>query len=301
MSWLTLVVEADAAYAESLSESLLELGALSVDVHDAQAGTDAEQPVFGEPVSGAAVQPPPSLWAHNSITALFPEDARPEEVLRRAVQAVGLAQMPAYRIDTLADTDWVRLTQSQFDPIRISDRLWIVPTWHTPSDPAAINIALDPGLAFGTGSHPTTQLCLRWMDAHLKGGERVLDYGCGSGILAIAAMKLGAASAIGVDLDPQAVQASRDNAAANRVVAHFYLPDEAPQFEADVVVANILTNPLKVLAPLLAASTRGGGRLVLSGILESQAGEIRRIYGEWFDFAEPTMEDGWVCLSGVKR
>jgi ribosomal protein L11 methyltransferase len=296
MSWLTLTVQADEAYAESLSEALLELGALSVDVHDAQAGTEAEQPVFGEPD-----QPPPSLWAHNTLTALFPDDADPEDALRHAVQAAGLAQMPAYRIDTLADNDWVRLTQAQFDPIRISGRLWIVPTWHTPSDPGAINIVLDPGLAFGTGSHPTTQLCLRWLDANLKGGETLLDYGCGSGILAIAAMKLGARSVIGVDLDPQAVQASRDNAAANQVVAHFYLPDEAPRFEADVVVANILTNPLKVLAPLLASSARRGGRIVLSGILSAQAAEIRQIYGEWFDFDEPNVEDGWVCLSGVKR
>ncbi len=303
MSWLTLTVQADEVYADALSEALLELGALSVDVHDAQAGTEAERPVFGEPAPGGA-QPeagPPALWAHNTVTALFPDDADPEEALRSAVQAAGLPEMPAYRIDTLADNDWVRLTQAQFEPIRISDRLWIVPTWHTPSDPAAINIVLDPGLAFGTGSHPTTQLCLRWLDANIRGGETVLDYGCGSGILAIAAMKLGAGSAIGVDLDPQAVQASRDNAAANDVIAHFYLPDEAPGGQADVVVANILTNPLKVLAPLLAAAARAGGRIVLSGILESQADEVRRIYGAWFDFGPASMEDGWVCLSGVKR
>lgn len=296
MSWLTLTVQADEAYAEALSEALLEQGALSVDVHDAQAGTEAERPVFGEPD-----QPPPALWAHNSITALFPQDADPAEALQRAVQALGLSAAPGYRIDTLEDNDWVRLTQSQFEPIRISERLWIVPTWHVPSDPAAVNIVLDPGLAFGTGSHPTTQLCLRWLDANIRGGEKVLDYGCGSGILAIAAMKLGAGAAIGVDLDPQAVQSSRDNASANDVVAHFYLPDDAPAGEADVVVANILTNPLKVLAPLLAASARRGGRLVLSGILEAQADDIRAIYGAWFDFDPPAVQDGWVCLSGVKR
>jgi len=296
MSWLTLIVDADVACAESLSEALLEAGALSVDVHDAEAGTELEQPVFGEPD-----QPPPSLWAHNRITALFPQDAPVEALLRRAAQAAGLTEAPHYRIETLADSDWVRQTQAQFDPIRISQRLWIVPTWHTPTDPDAINIVLDPGLAFGTGSHPTTQLCLRWLDQHLRRGESVLDYGCGSGILAIAAMKLGAASVIGVDLDPQAIQARRDNAIANQVAAHFYLPDEAPQIQADVVVANILTNPLKLLAPLLAGSTRSGGQIALSGILSGQAEEVQQIYGQWFDFKPPIVEDGWVCLSGVKR
>lgn len=305
VNWLTLIVEADAVYAETLSDALLERGALSVDVQDAQAGTADERPVFGEPIPGGGAQesglPPPELWARNIVTALFPGDADPETALGQAVQAVGLERTPPHRIESLADDDWVRRTQSQFEPIRISDRLWIVPTWHTPSDPAAVNIVLDPGLAFGTGSHPTTQLCLRWLDANITGGESILDYGCGSGILAIAAMKLGAGSATGVDLDPQAVQASRDNAAANDVVAQFFLPDDAPGGEADVVVANILTNPLRLLAPLLASHARRGGRIVLSGILEAQADDIREIYGEWFDFDPPNVEDGWVCLSGVKR
>ena len=193
----------------------------------------------------------------------------------------------------MEDNDWVRLTQAQFEPIRISQRLWIVPTWHTPSDPGALNITLDPGLAFGTGSHPTTRLCLRWLDANIRGGESVLDYGCGSGILAIAALKLGAASAAGVDVDAQAVQSSRDNAAANRVAAHFFLPDDAPRQQADIVVANILTNPLKLLAPLLASSARPGGRIVLSGILEEQADDVANLYAQWFDLAPAIVEDGW--------
>ena len=296
MSWLTLTVDADADDADGLSEALMELGALSVDVHDASAGTIGERPIFGEPD-----EPPPSLWAHNRITALFAPDVQIEELLHRAVQAAGLAKMPAYHVATLEDNDWVRLTQSQFEPIRISQRLWIVPTWHTPSDPSAINIVLDPGLAFGTGSHPTTQLCLRWLDNNLHQGESVLDYGCGSGILAIAALKLGAASAIGVDVDAQAIQASRDNAEANQVTAQFYLPDEAPKCQADIVVANILTNPLKLLAPLLAGSVRQGGRIALSGILSAQAEEVMQIYKQWFDLEPPIVEDGWVCLSGIKR
>ena len=200
MAWLSLIVNADAQDAEALSEALMELGALSVDVHDAHADTVDERPIFGEPG-----EPPPSLWQQNRLTALFPAEAPVESLLQQAAEAAGLAQLPSHHIETLEDNDWVRLTQSQFDPIRISARLWIVPTWHTPSDPAAINIVLDPGMAFGTGSHPTTQLCLRWLDANIKGGESVLDYGCGSGILAIAALKLGAGRTIGVDVDPQAV------------------------------------------------------------------------------------------------
>ena len=296
MSWLTLTVTTSASQADILSEALLELGALSVDVHDADADTPDEQAIFGEPG-----EPPPHLWPHNRVTALFAENAPVDAIMLEAAHAIGLAQPPAYRTDTLEDNDWVRLTQAQFSPIPISQRLWIVPTWHTPSDPAAINITLDPGLAFGTGSHPTTRLCLRWLDAHLQGGESVLDYGCGSGILAIAALKLGAASATGVDVDAQAVQASRDNAAANQVTAQFCLPDAAPQQQADIVVANILTNPLKVLAPLLAVATRQGGQIVLSGILSEQAEDVMRVYAQWFDLKPPVMEDGWACLSGVKR
>jgi len=296
MPWLTLTVTASEQQAETLSDALLELGALSVDVHDADADTPDEQAIFGEPG-----EPAPHLWSHNRVTALFAEDARIDVVMQEAAHAIGLEQPPAYHTETLADNDWVRLTQSQFNPIPISQRLWIVPTWHTPSDPTAINITLDPGLAFGTGSHPTTRLCLRWLDAHLQGGESVLDYGCGSGILAIAALKLGAACATGVDVDAQAVQSSRDNAAANQVTAQFCLPDAAPQQQADIVVANILTNPLMILAPLLAAATCQGGQIVLSGILSEQAEDVLRVYAQWFDLKPPVMEDGWACLSGVKR
>lgn len=296
MAWLTLTVNADVEHADVLSEALLELGALSVDVHDADADTPAEQAIFGEPG-----EPPAHLWRHNRVTALFAENAPIDAIMQEAARNIGLAQPPAYSIATLEDDDWVRLTQSQFNPIRISQRLWIVPTWHAPSDPDAINITLDPGLAFGTGSHPTTRLCLRWLDANIKGGEHVLDYGCGSGILAIAALKLGAASATGVDVDAQAVQASRDNAAANHVAAQFYLPDDAPEQQADIVVANILTNPLKVLAPLLANAVRQGGHIALSGILGEQAADVVKIYAQWFDLKPAIVEDGWACLSGIKR
>jgi ribosomal protein L11 methyltransferase len=297
MPWLTLTVDTDAQHAEALSEALLELGALSVDLLDADAGTPDEQAIFGEP--GEA---PPGVWQHNRVSALFDDDRDVPAILRAAANKIGLKDLPEHRIETLADNDWVRLTQSQFEPIRISARLWIVPTWHEPSDPGAVNIVLDPGLAFGTGSHPTTRLCLRWLDDNLRGGESVLDYGCGSGILAIAALKLGAARAVGVDVDSQAVTASRDNAAANRVEnVRFYLPDEAPQGSYDLVVANILTNPLRMLAPLLANAARQGGQIVLSGILEEQAQDVMNIYRQWFDLNAPIFEEGWACLSGRKR
>ena len=295
MSWLSLTVNADAAYAESLSEALLELGALSVDMHDADADTPLENAIFGEPG-----EPTSSLWSHNSVTALFSAEANVASILQQAATAVGLKQIPTHQITTLQDNDWVRLTQSQFNPIRISPRLWIVPTWHTPVDKAAINIVLDPGLAFGTGSHPTTRLCLRWLDENIQAGESVLDYGCGSGILAIAAMKLGAGHAVGIDVDAQAVQSSRDNALANQVVAVFTLPEGSPQ-PADIVVANILTNPLKMLAPLLAGATRQGGRIVLSGVLSEQAADVAQIYSQWFKLNPTVSEDGWACLSGIKK
>ncbi len=297
MAWLTLIVETDADHAEALSEALLELGALSVDLLDADADTPDEQAIFGEPG-----EPPPGVWQHNRVSALFEADLDVGAILKEAAARIGLSDLPEHRIETLADNDWVRLTQSQFDPIRISPRLWIVPTWHTPTDPQAINIALDPGLAFGTGSHPTTRLCLRWLDANIKGGESVLDYGCGSGILAIAALKLGAARAVGVDVDSQAVRASRDNASANQAEnVQFFLPDDAPHERYDVVVANILTNPLRMLAPLLANAARPGGQIVLSGILEEQAQDVMNIYQQWFDMTAPVFEDGWACLSGTRR
>lgn len=297
MAWLTLIADTDAEHAEALSDALLELGALSVDLLDADADTPDEQAIFGEPG-----EPPPGVWQHNRVSALFDADEDVVAILRQAADRVGLKELPEHRVEELADNDWVRLTQSQFEPIPISPRLWIVPTWHEPTDPAAINIALDPGLAFGTGSHPTTRLCLRWLDGNIGGGESVLDYGCGSGILAIAALKLGAARAIGVDVDVQAVIASRDNAAANNVSdVQFYQPNNAPKDTYDVVVANILTNPLRILAPLLANAAKPGGRIVLSGILQEQAQDVMDIYAEWFDLNPPVFEDGWSCLSGTKR
>jgi ribosomal protein L11 methyltransferase len=296
MAWQSLRITAREDSAEALSEALLELGALSVSLEDAHAGTEDEQAIFGEPG-----EPPAGVWQNSIVSALFAPEADIAAIVAQAGEAAQLQQTPAYSVETLAEQDWVRLTQSQFEPIRISPRLWVVPTWHSAPDPAAINLVLDPGLAFGTGSHPTTRLCLQWLDSNIKGGELVLDYGCGSGILAVAAAKLGAGRVIGVDIDPQAIPASIANANQNDVAAEFHLPDAAPAVEADIVVANILTNPLRVLAPLLAAATRAGGRLVLSGILTEQSAMVADAYQPWFDLQEFGREDGWVCLTATKR
>ncbi len=296
MSWLSLKIEANEQSAGLLSDALLDLGALSAGIEDADAETERERPIFGEPG-----EPVDSLWQHSIVSGLFSEDADIPAILAEAATAAGLAEAPRYRVDKVEEQDWVRLTQSQFDPIRISQRLWIIPTWHTAPDPDAINLILDPGLAFGTGSHPTTHLCLQWLERNIRGGESVLDYGCGSGILAITARKLGAGRVQGVDIDPQAVAASRQNAEQNQVEAEFGLPDTAPKIQVDIVVANILANPLKVLAPALAQAVRPGGRIVLSGILAPQAEETLAIYRQWFEVEAAGELDGWVCLAGTKR
>lgn len=295
MPWQELRITANSAHAEALSDALFDLGALSVSIEDAAAGTSAEKPIFGEPG-----EPVEQLWDNSVVVALLEETADADLMATAAAAATGLAQ-PAYQVQRVEEQDWVRLTQSQFEPIPISPRLWITPTWHECPDPAAVNIQLDPGLAFGTGSHPTTRLCLQWLDRALHVGESVMDYGCGSGILAIAAKKLGAGDTQGVDIDPQAMIASRQNAEQNEVSIDFFLPDQEPAREYDVVIANILTNPLKALAPLLSGKVRTGGRIALSGILEEQADEVMAIYGQWFDFVPPVAAEGWVCLSGTKK
>lgn len=281
-------------FTEAVSDALIEAGALSVVIEDANAGTVHEQPVFGEPDMEQR------LWEHNVISALFDEHVDVMQIVAEVSANTGV-KINDCCIKTLAEQDWVRLTQAQFTPIQISERLWIIPTWHDAPRADAINLRLDPGLAFGTGSHPTTHLCLQWLDNHLRGGEQVLDYGCGSGILTIAALKLGANSAIGVDIDPQAVGASRDNAIQNQVAADFYLPEELPEDEFDIVVANILANPLRMLGQMLAARTKVGGSIVLSGILAEQTTEMSQIYSQWFELNEPIYEQGWACLSGTKR
>lgn len=296
MAWLALEVNVGAAQVEALSEALLEEGALSVDVADALAGTDLETPIFREPGEDAD-----QVFALNRVIALFDTSVDTEAAYRRACAAAGLEATADRKIATVAEQDWVRTTQDQFQPIQVSSRLWIVPTWHKVPDSGAINVVLDPGLAFGTGSHPTTRLCLDWLDRHLIAGQSVVDYGCGSGILAIAAARLGAGRVTGVDIDPQAVTASRYNAVQNRVAATFVAADEPLPAPADVVIANILSSPLRVLAPLLAELTVAGGKVVLSGILPPQVQDLLSAYAPWFEMESPALEDGWVRLAGTRR
>jgi ribosomal protein L11 methyltransferase len=295
MAWQSLKIEAGADTAEALSDALMAMGALSVGIEDADAETPDELPIFGEPGIGE-----PGVWRRNVVSALFETGPDLNAVAHKAAAEAGIGTLN-YSIESVPEQDWVRATQSQFDPIHVADRLWIVPSWHTAPQPDAVNIVLDPGLAFGTGSHPTTHLCLAWLCNHLQGGEKILDYGCGSGILAIAAKKLGAGKVIGVDIDPQAMIASRQNAEQNDVEAEFYLPDAMPPGQADVVVANILSIPLKMLAPLLAQACRSGGRIALSGILAEQANEVAAVYADWFDMEPPVFMENWTLLSGTKR
>ncbi len=291
--WISVTLRADAARAEALSDALMEAGALSVSLEDDDAGTAAERPQFGEP--GMAEAP---LWDRSRVIALFDADADLGDALARAITAAGLQQVPEFTTAQVADQNWVQLTQSQFDPIRITDRLWIVPSWHTAPDASAINIALDPGMAFGTGSHATTQLCLEWLEQTVTPGCSVIDYGCGSGILAIAAARLGAAHVAAVDIDDKAVEAARDNAQRNAVDIVLSLSTEGTDRQYDLVVANILTNPLCVLAPALSALVAPGGQLALSGVLDSQSAQVIDAYAPWIDLRAGRTLDGWVRLEG---
>lgn len=295
MGWQSVSFLTEAASAEPLCDALLEAGALAASIEDADAGTPDEQPQFGEP--GSVNSPG---WKHSRIVALLEADADVAGLLAAASKAIGLEAIADYAVEMVAEQNWVQLTQSQFDPIRVSERLWIVPSWHESPDPAAINLILDPGMAFGTGSHPTTRLCLEWLEREVTAGCSLLDYGCGSGILAIAAARLGAGKVAGVDIDSQAVEAARANAERNGVSALFADSDQPVAGEYDVVVANILSNPLRVLAPAICAHVRSGGRLALSGILREQATEIIGIYARWLPLEIADVREDWVCLAGRK-
>lgn len=296
MAWTSLSFTVPGPEAEAWSDALLAAGALSVDVLDAAAGTRDEVPQFGEPGEFE-----PGVWQSNLLTALFDDAADVPSIVAGTAAAHGWRAPVVYTLDRVEEQDWVRLTQSQFAPIRISDRLWIVPSWQDAPDAGALNLVVDPGLAFGTGSHPTTRLCLRWIEQNVSAGDTVLDYGCGSGILAIAAKRLGAGIVIGTDIDPQALIAAQANAERNMAECRFAAPDELSAATFDVVVANILTNPLRLLAPALAARVRSGGRIVLSGILVDQASEVIAVYERWFNIGTWQTDEGWVALAGARR
>ena len=295
MAYQALRFDVDATRADAWSDALLDAGALAVDVSDPAAGTPAEIPIYAEPGEAG-----PAAWKLARLTALCAEGADCAALVARGAATLATT-VPVYETSAVAEQDWVRATQAQFGPLQIASKFWIVPSWCAPPDPDALNLALDPGIAFGTGSHPTTRLCLEWLAAHVVPGCTMLDYGCGSGILAIAAAKLGAAQVTGIDIDPQALRASADNAHANQVGALFVAPDAIGDSTFDVVVANILTNPLVVLAPALAMRVRAGGALVLAGLLDAQAALVEDAYRRWFNIAPWRSADGWTLLAGVRK
>jgi ribosomal protein L11 methyltransferase len=290
-----LVLMAPEAAVEMVGDALVALDALSVSVEDADALTPAEQALFGEP----GMPPPREGWQRSRVVALFPEEALAREAAALLQPQDFFEGCQVLGVQAVVEQDWVRLTQSQFDPVEITPTFWIVPTWHEPPAEAQEIIRLDPGLAFGTGTHPTTRMCLRWTARHGAQGLRVLDYGCGSGILAIGAAKFGAQDIDAVDIDPAAVESTQLNALANHAQLTSGLPDAA-QGEYDLVLANILATPLKVLAPLLCQHVRPGGHLVLAGILSRQADELREAYAPWVQLSVSDEEDGWILMTAQR-
>jgi ribosomal protein L11 methyltransferase len=280
---------------ETLSEALDALDASSVSVEDADAQTPAEQALFGEP----GMPPPKEGWQRSRVIALFGSEAQAREAAQLLLPQDFFQGCRLLGIEPVPEEDWVRLTQSQFAPVEITPDFWIVPTWHEPPAQARQVIRLDPGLAFGTGTHPTTRMCLRWVATHAPEGQRVLDYGCGSGILAIAAAKFGAAEVHAVDIDEAAVRSTGDNARANGVALQAGLPPLASGIY-QTVLANILATPLKVLAPLLCAHVAPGGSLVLAGILERQAEELKEAYAPYVRLEVSDTEDGWILMTATR-
>jgi ribosomal protein L11 methyltransferase len=294
VAWLLLKIQATAQNADLISDALMDIGALSASIEDANAETTAEQAIFGEPGD-----PPPGIWQQNIVTAMFDENIDIDQIINALKLATKTPQFQ-FSTETIAEQDWVRATQAQFDPIRITNNLWIVPTWHTAPNKDAINIVLDPGLAFGTGSHPTTSLCLEWLTQQQNIGS-VLDYGCGSGILAIAAKKLGANPVNGVDIDSQAIVSSNYNAEQNQVAIDFFDANTFTHQTFDIVVANILSSALMVLAPALSKYCKTGGKIALSGILVEQKEALLARYSEWFLMDAPKQKDAWILLTGTKK
>jgi ribosomal protein L11 methyltransferase len=298
MSWTEIVLEVPRDQTEQVSDALIEAGALSVSVEDADEGTDAERPLFGEP----GMEPAEHAWEHSRVVALAPASADCAAIVRDACLLCEIAEPLAFSLRTVAEQDWVRLTQSQFEPIHIGRRIWVVPSWHEAPEPDAVVLELDPGLAFGTGSHPTTRLCMEWLESHAPAGKTMLDYGCGSGILAMLGKKLGLDSVDGVDIDEQAIASAHDNAERNHCEVHFFLPEDFKAARSttryDLVMANILSSPLKLMAPMLCGRVAGGGALVLSGVLARQAEEVIASYAPFIALSVWAELDGWVALAG---
>ncbi len=296
MPWIQLQIPADPDNADQLEDLLMEMGCGAVSMEDA-----ADQPLY-EPDPGTT-----PLWSQTTVTGLFDSDRDIEQLcadVRNAWHQQTQQALPEIEVTLVEDKDWERAWMDDFQPLKFGERLWIVPSWHEAPDPDAANLMLDPGLAVGTGTHPTTALCLEWLDGQDVQGKQVIDYGCGSGILGLAALLLGANLVIGVDTDPQALEASRENARRNGVddsKLALYLPEDEPDKQADVMLANILAQPLIGLAPHLASRTRPGGDLVLSGILSNQVREVVAAYEPWFVMDEPEQREEWIRLTGRRN
>ena len=297
-----LIIHCNEEIAEDISDFLLDHGALSVSVEDADRDTDDEQPLYGEP----GMELSAFAWQRNNVIALLDDDTDVQALLLSLAVEFGEDEYTVASLIEIEDKDWVRVTQTQFDPMQLGERIWIVPSWHMDShdilqirqDKSNMVIQLDPGMAFGTGSHATTRLCAEWLEQHPLEGKSVLDYGCGSGILSIIAAKLQASDVLGIDIDPQSVETARGNALINQCQIYYGLPNELPEGRYDVVVANILANPLKALAPLLSNRVKPGGSLVLSGILEGQYEQLIDFYRPWIHLDVWNADEGWVCLHG---
>lgn len=293
MPWIQIKINSTGENAETLSDALMEVGAVSVTFQDTH-----DNPVY-EPLPGETL-----LWGDTDVIGLFDAETEMSDVVAELSQHPLLGSAFRHKIEQIEDKDWEREWMDNFHPMRFGERLWICPSWRDVPDPDAVNVMLDPGLAFGTGTHPTTSMCLTWLDGLDLQGKTVIDFGCGSGILAIAALKLGAAQAIGIDIDPQAIQASRDNAERNGVseLLALYLPNQQPEnLQADVVVANILAGPLRELAPLISVLPKAGGHLGLSGVLASQAESVCEAYAERFELDAVAEKEEWCRITGVRR
>ena len=296
MSWIQIRIHAKQPQVQALEDALLACGSLSVTLQD-----DADQPIL-EPELGTT-----PIWDDTQVIGLFEATHNPDELrarLEHAFTAKRKEPLPYTKIEILEDKDWVRAWMDDYHPMQFGTRLWVCPSWREPPQADAVNLMLDPGLAFGTGTHPTTSLCLKFLDREVEGNELVVDFGCGSGILGIAALLLGSRHMVGIDIDPQALLATEDNANRNGIDRgryEIYLPENTPDVQADIMVANILAGPLEQLAPTIAGLTRSGGKLALSGLLAEQAGTISRCYSQWFTMSPPEQEGDWVVLTGIKH
>ena len=295
MSWTNLIVQTNKQEVNSISDFLIDIGAISTSIEDSNLNQNNEELIFGEPHNQLQ-----QFWENNTVQALF-EKTIDIEIIKAALMAKFDTLIFSIELHDIQDQDWVKLTQSQFSPIKITDKLWIIPSWHKIQDNKANNLILDPGLAFGTGAHATTHLCLLWLLKNINKNITILDYGCGSGILGIAAKKIGAKKVFGVDIDNQAIRSSQDNAKINNVEIFWSNTESKIDYKSDLVVANILSSALSVLAPVLAQHCNTNGKIALSGILEKQEKELKEIYGRWFDFEPSHYKDGWVLISGIKR